>query len=51
MEYEVVGPRPRGRRKRTCREVVKKALLQVCKLNKEDAMNHRKWRKLTEDVR
>ena len=40
MEYEVEGPRPRGRPKRTCREVDG-----ACKLNKEDAMDRCKWRK------
>jgi len=50
MEYEVEGPRPRGRPKRTWREVVKEDRL-ACKLNKEDAMDHSKWRKLIKDVR
>ena len=44
MEYEVQGPRPRGRPKRTWREVVKEDC-QARKLNKEDAMDHSKWRK------
>jgi len=44
MEYEVEGPRPRGRPKRTWREVVKEDC-QARKLNKEDAMDHSKWRK------
>ena len=35
MEYEVEGPRPRGRPKRTWREVVKEDC-QARKLNKED---------------
>ena len=35
MEYEAEGPRPRGRPKRTWREVVEKDC-QACKLNKED---------------
>jgi len=48
MEYEVEGPRPRGRPKRTWREVVKKD----CQAHKlEDAMDHSKWRKLIKDVR
>jgi len=48
MEYEVEGPRPRGRPKRSWREVVKKD----CQAHKlEDAMDHSKWRKLTKDVR
>jgi len=47
MEYEVEGPRPRGRPKRTWREVVK----QDCQaLNTEDAMDRSKWRKLIKDV-
>jgi len=41
MEYEVGGPRP----KRTWREVVKEDS-QARKLNKEDAMDGSKWRKL-----
>jgi len=46
MEYEVEGPRPRGRPiKRTWREVVEKDC-QVRKLNKEDAVDRSKWRKL-----
>jgi len=35
--YQVDGPRPRGRPKRTWREVVEKDY-QACKLNKEDAV-------------
>jgi len=46
MEYEVEDPRP----KRTCREVVKEDC-QARKLNKEDAMDRSKWRKLIKDVR
>jgi len=38
MEYEVEGPRPRGRQKRTWREVVEKDC-QARKLNKEDAVD------------
>jgi len=49
MDYEVEGPRPRRRPKRSWREVVEKDC-QVCKLNKEDAMNHSRWRKLIKDV-
>jgi len=57
MEYEVEGPRHRGRPKRTWREVVKKDCQvvkkdrQTCKLNKEDAMDRSKWKKLIKDVR
>jgi len=50
MEYEIEGPRPRGRPKRTWREVVKEDNL-THKLNKEDATDHSKWRKLIKDVR
>jgi len=49
MEYEVESPRPRGRPKRTWREAVKEDC-RACKLNKEDAVDRRKWRKLTKDV-
>jgi len=45
MEYEVEGPRPRGRPKRTWRED-----FQARKLNTEDAMDRSKWRKLIKDV-
>ena len=38
MEYEVEGPRPRGRPKRTWIEVVRKDC-QACNLNREDAMD------------
>jgi len=44
MEYEVEGPRP----ERTWREVVKEDCL-ACKLNREDAMAHTKWRKLIKE--
>jgi len=40
MEYEVEGSTPRGRPKRTWREVVKEDY-QARKLNKEDAMDRR----------
>jgi len=44
MEYEVEGgPRPRGRPKRTWREVVREDC-QAHKLKKEDAMDYCKWR-------
>jgi len=39
-----------GRPKRTWREVVEKDC-QARKLNKEDAMDRSKWRKLIKDVR
>jgi len=50
MEYEVEGPSPRGRPKRTWREVVEKDC-QAHKLNTEEAMDRSKWRKLIKDVR
>ena len=45
MEYEVEGSRPRGRPKRTWRQVVQKDC-QACNLNKEDAMYRGRWKKL-----
>ena len=48
MEYEVEGPRPRGRPKRTWREVVKEDCL-ARKLNEDEAMERSKWRKLIKD--
>jgi len=45
----VEGPRPRERPMRTWREVVKEDSL-ARNLNKEDAMDHSKWRKLIKDV-
>jgi len=50
MEYEVEGPRPKGRPKRTWREVVQKDC-QARKMNKEDATDRCKWRKMIKDVR
>jgi len=45
MEFEVEGSRPRGRRKRTWKEVVQKDC-QARNLNKEDAMDRGSWKKL-----
>jgi len=45
MEYEVDGSRPRGRPKRTWKEVVQKDC-QARNLNKEVAMDHGRWKKL-----
>jgi len=45
MEYEVEGSRPRGRPKRTWKEVVQKDC-QASNLNKEDAMDRGRWKKL-----
>jgi len=50
MGYEVEGPRPRGRPKSTWREVVREDC-QARKLNKEDAIDRCKWRKMIKDVR
>jgi len=49
MEYEVDGSIPSGRPKRSWREVVEKDC-QTHKLNKEDAMDRSRWRKLSNDV-
>ena len=46
MEYEVDGSRP----KRTWKEVVREDC-KASKLNKEDAMDRRKWRKVIKEVR
>jgi len=48
MEYGVEGARPRGRPKKTWREIVKKDC-QACKLNREDAMDRNRWRKQIRD--
>jgi len=45
MGYEVEGSRPRGRPKRTWREVVQKDC-QARNLNREDAMDRSRWNKL-----
>ena len=50
MEYEIEGPRPRGRPKRTWREVVREDC-QAHKMNKEDAVDRCKRRKMIKDVR
>jgi len=49
MEYEVESPRRRGRPKRTWREVVREDC-QARKLNKQDAMDRCKWRKMIKYV-
>jgi len=48
MEYEVEGARPRGRPKKTWREIVEKDC-QARKLNREDAMDRNRWRKQIRD--
>jgi len=45
MEYEVDGSRPRGRPKTTWREIVQKDC-QARSLNREDAMDRGRWKKL-----
>jgi len=45
MEYEVEGSRPRGTRKRTWTDVVQKDC-QARKLNRQDAMDCGRWKKL-----
>ena len=50
MEHEVEGPRPRGWSKKTWKEVVREDC-QARKLNKEDAMDRCKWRKMIKEAR
>ena len=50
MEYEVEGSRPRGIPKRIWKEVVREDC-QARKLNKEDAVDRCKWRKVIKEVR
>ena len=45
IEYEVEDSRPRGRPKRTWKEAVQKDC-QALNLNKEDAMDRGRWKKL-----
>ena len=47
MKYVVEGARPRGRSKKTWKEVQKDC--QACKSNREDDMNHSRWRKQIKD--
>jgi len=48
MEYEVEGTKPRTRPKKTWGEIVEKDC-QARKLNREDAINHNRWRKQKHD--
>ena len=48
MEHEVEDSRPRSRPKKTWREIVEKDC-QARKLNKEDAMDRKRWRKQIRD--
>jgi len=50
MDYEVEGPRPSGRPKRTWKEVVREDC-RTRKLNKVDAVDRCKWRKVLKAVR
>jgi len=50
MEYELEGPKPRGRPKKTWKEVVREDC-QARKLSKEDAMVRCKWRRMIKNVR
>jgi len=50
MEDEVEGSRPRGRPKKTWKEVVRDDC-QARKLNKEDAVDRCKWRKVIKEAR
>jgi len=49
MEYEVETSRPRGRPKRTWKEVVREDC-EARKLNKEDAVDSCKWKKVIKYV-
>jgi len=49
MEYEVEGPRPRGRPRGPGERLSERT--QARKLNKEVAMDRCKWRKMIKDVR
>jgi len=48
LEYEVDGARPRGRPKKTWSEIVEKDC-QARKLNKDDVMDHKRWKKQIRD--
>jgi len=48
MEYEVEGARPRGRPKKTWREIVEKDC-QVHGLNREDVIDRIRWMKQIRD--
>jgi len=49
IEYEVEGARPRGRQKKTWTEIEEEDC-HARKLNREDAMDHNRWRKQIRDV-
>ena len=47
-QYEVEGSRPRGRPKKTWKEIVEKDC-QACELNREDAVDYIRWMKQIRD--
>ena len=49
MEYEVEGSSPRGIRRRIRKEVLREDC-QARKVNKEDAVDRCKWRKVIKEV-
>jgi len=49
MNFEVEGVRSKGRPKKTWTEVIEKDC-QTSEIDKEDAMDRRKWRKLIKHV-
>ena len=50
MEHQVEGSGPGGRPKKTWNEVVREDC-RACKLNKGDAMDRCRWRKVTGEAR
>ena len=48
LKYEEEGVRPRGRPKKTWREIVEKDC-QACKLNRKDARDRNRWMKQIRD--
>ena len=48
MEYAVEGARPRGRQKKTWKDIVEKDS-QACKFNREDAIDRNRWIKQIRD--
>jgi len=48
VEYEVEGTRPRGRQRKTWKEIVERDC-QSCKLHRDDAVDRNRWRKQIRD--
>jgi len=48
VEYEMEGVRPKGRPKKTWREIVEKDC-QACGLNRDDTMDRSRWMKQIRD--